>query len=145
MLASLVLNCRSLGSSHSLNTDEPTERKSHRSEDNSPLVWRSSVQRIWPKEEETTLVLCMSVPTCMCVVGRGLWSLCAATLLEEEGGSFDHKEALTEAGKSRSGKYIQESFEISTIASEELPFFTVHFHTRLIVFYHSSLCFILTL
>lgn len=40
-----------------------------------------------------------SVPTCMFVVGRGLWSSCAATLLEEEGGSFDHEEALAEAEK----------------------------------------------
>lgn len=40
-----------------------------------------------------------SVPTCMFVVGRGLWSLRAATLLEEEGGSFDHEEALAEAEK----------------------------------------------
>lgn len=38
------------------------------------------------------------VPTCMFVVGRGLWSLCAAALLEEEGGSFDHEEAFAEAG-----------------------------------------------
>lgn len=50
------------------------------------------------KEQETKLRLCSCfVPTCMFVVGRGLWPLCAAALLEEEGGSFDHKEALTEA------------------------------------------------
>jgi len=35
----------------------------------------------------------------MFVVGRGLWALCAAALLQKEGGSFDHEEALTEAGK----------------------------------------------
>lgn len=40
----------------------------------------------------------------MFVVGRGLWPLCAAALLEEEGGSFDHEEALAEAGKHRGGK-----------------------------------------
>lgn len=39
------------------------------------------------------------VPTCMFVVGRGLWSLRAATLLEKEGGSLDHEEALAEAEK----------------------------------------------
>lgn len=43
----------------------------------------------------------------MFVVGRGLWSLCVAALLKEEGGSFDHEEALTEAGKSGGGKLIQ--------------------------------------
>lgn len=40
----------------------------------------------------------------MFVVGRGLWSLCVAALLEEEGSSFDHEEALTEAGKRKRWK-----------------------------------------
>ncbi len=54
------------------------------------------------REQETKLPLCLCfVPTCMLVVGRGLWALSAAALLEEEGGSFDHKEALTEAEKKR--------------------------------------------
>lgn len=36
--------------------------------------------------------------TCVFVVGGGLGLLRGAALLEEEGGSFDHEEALTEAG-----------------------------------------------
>lgn len=53
------------------------------------------------KREKTQsfVCFCVTVPTCMFVVGRGLWSLRAATLLEEEGGSFDHEEALAEAEK----------------------------------------------
>lgn len=62
------------------------------------------MQRRWAKEQETKLLLCAFVPTCMFVVGRGLWSLGIAALLEEEGGSFDHEEALTKAEKCRSGK-----------------------------------------
>lgn len=50
-------------------------------------------------QEDTKLPLCVCVPTCMFVVGRGLWPFCAAALLEEEGGTFDHEEALAEAGK----------------------------------------------
>lgn len=56
------------------------------------------------KKEQETKLSSVRVPTCMFVVGRGLWSLCAAALLEEEGGSFDHEEALTKAGKRRGGK-----------------------------------------
>lgn len=62
------------------------------------------MQRTWAKKEkkkDTKLLVSVwlrCVPTCMFVVGRGLWSLCAAALLEEEGGSFDHEEALAEAG-----------------------------------------------
>lgn len=57
------------------------------------------------KEQETNIVLCVRLcaPTCMFVMGWGLWPLCAATLLEEEGGSFDHEEALAEAGKAEVG------------------------------------------
>lgn len=54
--------------------------------------------------DETKLLLCQFVPTCMFVVGRGLWSLCAAALLQKEGGSFDHEEALAEAGKRQTWK-----------------------------------------
>lgn len=38
------------------------------------------------------------VVTCVFVVGGGLGLLRAAALLQEEGGSFDHEEALAEAG-----------------------------------------------
>ena len=46
----------------------------------------------------------MFVPTCMLVVGWSLWFCRTATLLEEEGGSFDHEETLTEAGKGEGAK-----------------------------------------
>lgn len=57
----------------------------------------------------------------MFVVGRGLWPLCAAALLEEEGGSFDHEEALAEAGKTQKWKITSGLRN----AIKELSFFTV--------------------
>lgn len=57
-------------------------------------------------EQETKLLLCVLDPTCVFVVGWGLWSLSIATLLEEEGGSFDHEEALTEAEKCKWKTYL---------------------------------------
>lgn len=48
-------------------------------------------------------------PTCVFVVGGGLWPLCGAALLEKEGGSFDHEETLAEAGKSSGEKSSQRS------------------------------------
>lgn len=61
------------------------------------------------EEEETKLIVCVRQPTCVFVVGGGLWPLCGAALLEKEGGSFDHEETLAEAGKSRGGKSSQRS------------------------------------
>lgn len=59
------------------------------------------------EEEETRLIVCVHRPTCVFVVGGGLWPLCGAALLEKEGGSFDHEETLAEAGKSRGEKSSQ--------------------------------------
>lgn len=61
------------------------------------------------EEEETRLIVRVRRPTCVFVVGGGLWPLCGAALLEKEGGSFDHEETLAEAGKSSGEKSSQRS------------------------------------
>lgn len=89
-----------------INTDNPSMGKAASAMQFFCLPGARLCREYGQKDHETKLLLCVWVfaPTCMFVVGRGLWSLCVAALLEEEGGSFDHEEALTEAGKKKRRK-----------------------------------------
>lgn len=78
-----------------LNKHKPTERKAAA---NRISYLASSAQHKWARERGTK-ALSVFVPTCMLVVGWSLWFRGTAAPLEEEGGSFDHEEALTEAKK----------------------------------------------
>lgn len=72
------------------------------------------------QEIQTQSFLCVCAPTCMFVVGRGLWPFCAAALLEEEGGTFDHEEALAEAGK-----HTSDDLRMNTWHSRAVIFYSV--------------------